>query len=136
MSATNSPQPSYEPVSLWQLWSPLAAGPVLWSVHLVASYALVSIACRWGLLQSELLGITGLRLVLLVFTVIAALVVFYAGFLAYGNWRDIRDNERDGEPLENNRHLFMVYSALILNGLFFAILLVSLVPIMYLNLCR
>lgn len=135
MSATNSHQRSYQPAQPWQLWSTLVAGPLIWSVHLVASYALVSVACQWGFLQSELLGITGLRLVLLVFTAIAALVVLYTGYLAYGNWRDIHDNQRNDEKLENDRYHFMVYSAVILNGLFFAILLVSLAPVVFLNLC-
>lgn len=135
MSATHSSQHSYQPANPRQLWSTLAAGPLIWSVHLVASYALVSVACQWGFLQSELLGITGLRLVLLVFTVLAALAVFYAGFLAYGDWRRIRNNEQDDNMLENDRYRFMVYSAVGLNGLFLTILLVSLAPIIFLNLC-
>lgn len=120
------------------LWLPLAAGPVIWSIHLVGSYALVSLSCNWGFLQFRLFGIPGIRAVLILVSAALALAVYYAGYAAYRTWR----MRAEHSPLEDHekirledRFQFMAYSATLLNGLFGTAILISIFPIILVRAC-
>ena len=122
-----------DPVPLWLV---VAAGPVIWAIHLVASYALVTLSCSHGFFQFLILGMAGARFILVVFTVAVTLLMLYAGYVAFSNWRRLPASNADGLGApEQGRYRFMIFSAIALNGLFAAITLLTGVPGLFLQLC-
>lgn len=118
-------------IKSWQLWFSLAAGVVTWSLHLMIVYPLTSLTCEWGWFPFTAGGLTGLKVVQIVVTVIAAAITVVAGFLAFQNQRRLRD----GETVETNRHFFMARLGFALNILFTALIVFSLIPIVSLPQC-
>ena len=115
-------------VKSWQLWFSLAAGTVVWLIHLMIVYPLTSLTCEWGWFPSTVNGLTGLQVVQIIITIIAAIIIAVAGVFAFQNQRRLRTQEI-------NRHYFMAQLGLALNILFFALVVVSLVPILSLPVC-
>jgi hypothetical protein len=127
---------TYQSVSLRQIWFGLGAGAILWSVHLVASYALVGIACERGLLLNVAWqGMDAVRWTLVVFTLIAAAIVLYAALLSYANWRHLSPGAQTNGDQPAGRFRFMALTGALLNLLFLASILLSLVPSLFLPLC-
>lgn len=127
---------AFERLSPMQLWLVVASGPVIWAIHLVASYALVTLSCTWGFLQFLILGMAAARFILVVFTVAVTLLMLYAGYVAFSNWRKLPAGNGDGLGTpEQDRYRFMIFSAVALNGLFAAVTLLSGVPGLVLQLC-
>jgi len=127
---------TYQSVTLRGLWWSLAAGAVLWSLHLVVSYALLSLACERGLFTVHLLpGIAAVRLIVGTFTLIAALLVLYAGLVAYRNWRHMRRADSSAETEPAGRFRFMALLGALLNSIFFATIFVTAFPIIFMQLC-
>lgn len=126
---------TYQAVSLRQLWGSLATGAVLWSLHLVISYAVTSLSCEQGLFRTTLGGFTLARWLVLGLTLVAAVAVLYAGIVAYRHWQRLRQADRanGGEPA--GRFLFMAYAGALLNGIFFLAIIVAAVPTLLLPLC-
>ncbi|RIK35952.1 MAG: hypothetical protein DCC55_28775 [Chloroflexi bacterium] len=126
----------YQSVSLRQLWFSLGTGAVLWSVHLVASYAIVGLACERGLLLHVVWqGMSVVRWVLLIFTLVAAALVLYATVLAYANWRHLSPAEETNGDQPAGRFRFMALTGALLNVLFLVSILLSIGPTLFLPLC-
>lgn len=125
-----------EPVKPGQLWFGLLGGAAVFAIHLTVSYGLVSLSCFWGWLNFEILGMTGTQFVLIVFTLISAAIVLFAGSIAYRNWRQLRNESQPGvgSP-EEGRYRFMTFLGVMLNALFLISILVSIVPSLTLSLC-
>jgi hypothetical protein len=136
----------YENVSLRQLWFGVSAGPVLWALYHMLAYGVSSMVCKWGWLGFDLAGIPAARLTMAAMTIVFAAVVAYAGFLSFGLWQRLRgqrderpeqrhrtEEERSTEPA--GRFRFMALSGALLSGLFALTILVSLAPIILLDLC-
>lgn len=113
------------------LWLSLAAGVVVWVIHLFVVYALTSLTCVWGWFPFEVGGLSGLQVVHIVVTIIAALITVMAGFLAFQNKKRLREQI----PADTNRHYFMAQLGVALNLLFTALILLSLIPILSLPAC-
>lgn len=126
------------PVNARRLWFAVAAGPIAWALHLFVSYALASLPCITPVFNFSVLGLPGIRFVLIVFTVVMALIVFLAGFMGYGIWRLLRDEDQDQEgsrrPTETRIH-FMAFSGILLAALFGAGILLTVGPILALDVC-
>lgn len=126
----------YQSVSLRQLWFSLATGAILWSVHLVASYALVGIACERGVLLNVVwLEMNAVRWTLVIFTLVSAAIVLYATVLSYANWRHLSPAAHTNGEQPAGRFRFMALTGALLNALFFSSILLSLFPSLFLPLC-
>lgn len=137
-TAVHSPTPLERRQQLW-LWFGVAAGPLIWAIHLVLAYALQSLSCQWQFLHTTILGMHGLRFTLLVITILAVLLIVYGGVVAYGFWRRFRSLEYgqgDGrrEP-ERGRLPFMAYVGVAFSALFALVTLLMLTPILALDIC-
>ncbi len=123
----------YHAVSLRQLWYSLATGAVVWSLHLIISYMLSSLACERGLFQAVWNGYTLSRWIVIGLTVLSILLVSYAGIVAYRNWQQLRRGN-GSEPA--GRFRFMAYAGIVLNGIFLLSILISLIPTLLMPLCE
>ncbi len=117
------------------LWGSLAAGAVIWSLHLLISYALVSVACERGLLQTIVGSFALMRWLALGLTLLAAAAVLYATVVAYGQWRQMEQRRTRQEDETSGRVRFMLLLATLLNGTFLLAIVVSLFPVLVLPLC-
>jgi hypothetical protein len=118
-------------VRSWHLWFGLAAGVVVWMIHLTAVYALTSLTCEWGWFESSGDGLTGLQVVQIALTVVAAAITIVAGLLALRGLRRMRDTDAGAA----GRHRFMAQLAVGLNLIFTALIVISLVPVLTLPQC-
>jgi hypothetical protein len=125
----------HPPVTPGRLWFGLAAGPVIWAIHLSVAYALLAVSCQWDFFRFTVLGIDGVRFILIVFTVIAGLVILAGGWLSYNSWQDLRARpaQEGKEPI--GRFRFMTRSGMLLSGIFFFSTILSIVPILMLPAC-
>jgi hypothetical protein len=123
------------PVSNKQLWLGMGTATVAWALHLVIVYGFQSIACHWGFLQFNILGINALRLVLLAFTILAGVIVFAGGLTSYRNFQRLRESgvPEAGEP--EGRYLFMTQVGFFLSALFLLSIVFSIFPILLLDQC-
>lgn len=111
----DKPPPRHVPLPA--LWVALLGGPAAWSAHLLASYPLVSVACRMG--TSAPLN---------VLTAIMALLAAAAAATGWWAWRSAR---ADGAGGSESRVAFMGLGGLLLGVLFaFAILMEGLPPVL------
>lgn len=117
-----------------QLWFGVAVGPIVWAIHLVVVYALVSLACNWRFFSFNMLGIPGIIFILTVVTLVMGAVVLYGGLLS---WRNRRLIEEEAQILgrREERHYFLAYSGVLLSALFFLAILVALIPAFVLGPC-
>lgn len=126
------------PVNSKRLWFSLGAGPILWLLHLLASYVLASLPCITPAFNFTVAGLPGIRFILIVFTLVMTVIVFYAGFMGYGIWRSLRgeagEREEDRSPGETRLH-FMAFSGTLLSVLFGAGILLTTGPILALHVC-
>ncbi len=127
---------TYQTVTLRQLWLSLATGAVIWSLHLVVSYALTSLACEHGLLQMPWGTYTASRWVVIGLTVLAAAAVSYALFIAYRDWQHLLQTNGESEDEPGGRFRFMAFLGVTLNGIFLLGIVVSLIPSLILPLCE
>lgn len=126
---------TYQDVTLRQLWLSLATGAVIWSLHLVVSYALTSLACEHGLLQLRWGSYTASRWVVIGLTVVAAAAVLYATIRAYRDWRHLLQANGEQEDEPGGRFRLMAFLGVTLNGIFLLGIVVSLIPSLILPLC-
>lgn len=117
------------------LWGSLAAGAVVWSLHLIISYALVSVACERGLLQTIVGSFALVRWLALGLTLLATAAVLYATVVAYRLWQQMAQRRTAHEDETNGRVRFMLLLAALLNGTFLLAIVVSLFPVLFLPLC-
>lgn len=125
-------------VSPRELWFGVAAGPILWAIHLVVSYGLVSLHCNWAFFSFTMLGAPGIVAILALFTFAVLAVVVYAGIRARRNWNVMRQQEMaaaSGEARTEERHEFLSISGALLSALFAAAILIALIPALVLGPC-
>lgn len=117
-----------------QLWFSVAVGPIVWAIHLVVVYAMVSLACNWRFFSFTVLGVSGIIFILTVVTLVMGAIVLYGGLLAWRNRRFIEE-EAQLHGRREERHYFLAYSGVLLSALFFLVILVSLIPAFVLGPC-
>ncbi len=126
-------------ISSRELWFGVAAGPILWFIHLFASYALVSVHCNWRFFSMPMLNRPGILAALIIITLVVFAVVLYAGFTARNNWRRLMRENPDGQGQQTERSWerqhFLSLSGMLLSALFAATILISLIPLFVLAPC-
>jgi hypothetical protein len=105
ITAQAHPAPHREQTGLAAVFFGLGAGPVLWSIHLVANYALASHACYSGAMPhvGPPPGAGRIWITLVVIDVIAALVTAIAGLVSWRLWRATR-HETSGQAQSASHH--------------------------------
>ncbi len=124
-----------EPVRPGQLWFGVGAPILIWALHLVIGYALVSLNCVWSLFPFRLFGIEGIRIILLALTILTAVGVLAGGLISFRNWRRLRAGNRGDQIDPTERYRFMMFSGMLLSGLFLLGLLWEIFPIFMVELC-
>lgn len=103
-------------------------GPTIWSVHLIASYALVSVGCMTGFGGISFLGLAVTQLLVLGLTLIAVVVVFAAGRPAYRRWRETSGSL---DSRTHNLPGFLALLGLLSSGLFGTVVIVMGLPALF-----
>ncbi len=103
------------------------AGPILWGLQILAGYGLASVSCN-----------AGSRLPVLLMSGISGVVVLAAAVVAYGAWRDWRDN---GQPMmadanqPEHTSAFLAVSGFVVSLLFFLLILATFISDIFLSAC-
>jgi hypothetical protein len=136
------------------------SGPVLWALHFLTVYSLVTVTCRDGVARKPGLGATGVPISVGVATVATLAAMAVLGGQAFRRWRELRDVRQvdearlpaweqppgpsgDGrdrtldEPSRAaaERAAFMAFSGFMLNALFGLAVVLSAIPALVLNPC-
>ncbi len=111
----------------WRIPFGFWAGPILWSLQILAGYGLATVACS-----------IGSSLPVLVLVGLSALIVLAAGIVAYSTWRGWRGN--DGSIfMEANQadptNTFLAVSGFVMSLLFFLLILATFVSDIFLRPC-
>lgn len=115
-----------------RLWFIFLAGPVVYAIYFLAVYVLGEFGCFAGIQRLSVLGISPIRLGVMVLTLIAALATLSTGLTAFRRWRRLHQGEAD--PDEDDPK-FMLFVGLWLNGLFTATILLTAVPMLLGSAC-
>lgn len=108
------------------LWFGVSAPPIAWFAHLNLVYFLVPVTCGMG-------GRTAMYVVSLVTAAICAV----AGVVAWAGWRGLRQEERRllFENMEGTRTSFMLFGAVLSSALFLFAIVLTTLPILFVNPC-
>ena len=135
-----APSPHPLPKSERQTWIGLALGSAVWFLHLNLAYGLASVSCSWGWLTEKVAGAPSLLWLETALTVLALVLMGYAIFLPWRDWRQYQsakpsENPRLVEESEADRRPMVAFMTVLLNGLLFLFVLAAFVPIWTLNPC-
>nr|AGC71490.1 hypothetical protein [uncultured bacterium A1Q1_fos_1880] len=117
---------------LWSLWFGLMGGPVVYTLYFLAVYFLGEAACLADLLRYRVLGLEAIAFWVLLLTVVAAAMIGYGAWLAYGNWQQTDDRSGDDGA---SYAAFMAFVGLWLSGLFTVLTVATGLPALFLVLC-
>lgn len=125
----------------------LVGGTAVWGLYFSGLHALNSLACRFGWFGVPGEG-GGLKLIQIVVTILALALIAAAGYNVFTLWRATRRSASDdssvpGHPIEPGGleqtvaayTPFAAFVLLLLNSIYFLIILVSLAPIATLAAC-
>ena len=122
----------------------MLAGPVVWIVYFMIGYGLIEAACKTPLFGFSLAGLMGISIIVIGLTLVALVVVVWAGGMAYRNWQQLGDVVEPGtedeaslsaEWLSVGHGRFMAFTGLLLNGLFAIIIFATGLPALLLWPC-
>jgi small-conductance mechanosensitive channel len=120
----------------FRLWTCLLVGSAVWAVHLMVVYPLASLTCRWGWFGTTEAD-AQLRIVQTVATLVAAGLIAWFGYVAFQTWLQSRHaGHTELSEAETARITMQAFVTLLLNALYFLIILIMLAPIFVLPLCR
>lgn len=117
---------------LWSLWFGLMGGPVVYTLYFLAVYFLGEAACLADLLRYRVLGLEAIAFWVLLLTVVAAAIIGYGTWLAYGNWQQTTAQTPDDGA---SYAAFMAFVGLWLSGLFTLLTVATGLPALFLVLC-
>lgn len=117
---------------LWSLWFGLMGGPVVYTLYFLAVYFLGEAACLADLLRYRVLGLEAIAFWVLLLTVVAAAIIGYGAWLAYGNWQQTDKRSADDGA---SYAAFMAFVGLWLSGLFTLLTVATGLPALFLVLC-
>ncbi|HSO27201.1 MAG TPA: hypothetical protein VLS48_03975, partial [Anaerolineales bacterium] len=119
----------------------LLSGPVTWSIYFLLGYMLVEASCASPFLGGSIGGLRTVSAVIIILTLLALGLTFYAGQHAYRRWQSEKTADEDllmsdlpagafeGRPDntfdEREGLTFVMISALSLNALFFLVILLT-----------
>jgi type IV secretory pathway VirB2 component (pilin) len=128
-----SGRPHDRAVSPASLWFGLFGAPLVWSLQLLTTYALVAHGCypRADPLRVPVTG--GLGTVVLVVGLVAMAVALAAGRTAWRSWQATR-RESAGDRAGRTR--FMAHAGVLLSGVFLLGILLNVVPLLLVAPCE
>lgn len=89
-------------------------GPlIIWTVHFLFSYAIVSIACATDYIGTRFFGFDAVTGSIAVITLIAAALLAYIGIANFGKWRRSRDRSVPADSMSG----FFALSSMLVCGL-------------------
>lgn len=115
-----------------RLWTTFLAGPVIYTAYFLIVWILGEFGCLAGLHRVPLLGANPIRLGVLVFTAVAALITLAVGIPGFRRWRR-RQHGHAGDKEDDVT--FMLFVGIWLNGLFTVVILLSAVPMLLGSAC-
>ena len=123
----------------WTLAFGLLGGPAVWSLHMIANYALASEACSPGAAHFAAHALGELRLGMFAVNIVALGIAALAGRVAYGSWR-ATNNEEEGAhehllEIGEGRTRFLSMGGMVLSGGFFAAILFDTLALLAEPLC-
>lgn len=149
-TAPAHPAPARGIVPYWRLWYGLFGAPTIWSIQLIADYALVAHFCYPGNVPIGQPTFGGTRAVGLVVAVVALLVSIGSLLVALASWRETRESH-GGETREGayggatarervlevgeGRARFMALSGVFVSGIFIFAVLMTALPLVTMPLC-
>jgi hypothetical protein len=133
------PAPAVRVVAPVALWFGLFGAPVVWSLQLLTSYALVAHGCYPDAEPMTMPVVPGLRTLVLGTGAAALAVALLAGSLAWRNWRATQ-HEPEGEheallEVDEGRTRFMAFAGMLLSAVFVIGILMNVVPLLLLRPC-
>jgi hypothetical protein len=137
--AVAHPAPPGRTIAPAALWFGLFGAPAVWSLQLLASYALVAHGCYPDAEPMTMPVIPGLTTFVLGTGAAALAVALLAGGLAWRSWRTTR-HEHQGEHealLEagEGRRRFMALAGILLSAVFVLGIVMNAVPVLLLRPC-
>jgi len=113
----------------------MVAGPLIWAAHFLVCYTVVALACAFGF-GIEAGGEWGaVRIVLVIVSAGAVLIIAGLTFLAYRRWR-LSGGSEPPRDHRHERHRFMSVAALLLGVLSGIAVVYSAMPLLILPLCQ
>jgi len=133
------PAPARDAVGLPALWFGLFGAPVVWSLQLMANYALVAHGCFPARVPRSTPLFGGLWTVALLVSV-AAFVVSLAAFLvARRSWLSTHEEHHGGREalleVGEGRTRFMAYAGMLVSALFVLGVVMNTIPLFILSPC-
>jgi hypothetical protein len=133
------PAPAVRAVTPAALWFGLFGAPVVWSLQLLASYALVAHGCYPDAEPMTMPVVPGLRTLVLGTGAVALAVALLAGGSAWRSWRATGHEHEGGHegPLEagEGRMRFMALAGMLLSAVFVLGIVMNVVPLLFLRPC-
>jgi hypothetical protein len=137
--AAASPAPAVRAVAPTALWFGLFGAPAVWSLQLLASYALVAHGCYPAAEPMTIPVVPGLTMLVLGTGATALVVALVAGSLAWRSWRATQhEHEGDHEALleaAEGRTRFMALAGMLLSAVFVLGIVMNVVPVLLLRPC-
>ncbi|MXP64398.1 hypothetical protein E0493_13690 [Roseomonas sp. M0104] len=115
------------------LWT-LLAPPAIWAIHFLVCYAAAAIACAKA--EDIFAGLGGLRILILVVTLLALALIAVAGLQARRHWGFGTDDPPYEQPTADVRQHFLGYATLLLCALSFVSVVFVALPALTIADCR
>ncbi|KAB1087303.1 hypothetical protein F4V91_13255 [Neorhizobium galegae] len=116
--------------TLWTLFT----APTVWALHFIACYATVAVFCAKRLPSS--FTFDGVRIALVIVTVLALAMIVLAGYLAWRQWGFGAADPPHDEPTRDARTLFQGFATLLLSGLSFVAVVFASIPLIFIAECQ
>ena len=116
------------------VWLAVLTGPIAWSLHLLLSYAAISLECAF-IFPQPLPGLSLGGLAVLVVTLLAVAASVYAGLFCARRWRQAGGLHFDSVMRVESVPLFMTVAGMTLNTIFLFAIVLATVPILVLRPC-
>jgi hypothetical protein len=133
------PAPAVRAATPAALWFGLFGAPAVWSLQLLASYALVAHGCYPDAEPLALPVVPALRALVLGTGAAALAVALLAGGSAWRSWRATRHGEDGGEEVlldaSDGRTRFMALAGILLSAVFLLGIVMNVVPLLLLSPC-
>jgi hypothetical protein len=133
------PAPAIRAIAPPALWFGLFGAPAVWSLQLLASYALVAHGCYPDAEPMTIPVVPGLRTLVLAAGAAALAVALLAGGRAWQSWRAMRHEHQDEHEglleISAGRTRFMALAGMLLSAVFVLGIVMNIVPVLLLRPC-
>ena len=77
----------------------LISAPVIWAIHFVGSYVIVSLTCAAAYTQPILFGMDIVDVSVAILTLLTVALLFYIGSINYSKWQQALHRQAPGDDL-------------------------------------